>query len=73
MKFNFVVFLRNNQSLLELVEWLHSNPSHLKRFECTTLSGFVVVIVFEGDCEAFKYASKLGSIVVVPKQNGGEG
>jgi hypothetical protein len=72
MKFNFVVFVKNKQSLLELVEWLHSNRQHCAKFECSTLAGYVVVLVYEGDYEALKYASRLGSIVVIPKQNGGE-
>ena len=70
MKFNFVVFVRNNQSLLELVEWLHSNSAHLGRFECSTLGGFVVVIIQGGNYEALKYAVTKGTIVVVT--NGGD-
>lgn len=72
MKFNFVVFVKNNQSLLEFVEWLHSNKQHYSKFECTTLSGFVVVLVYEGDYEALKQSSQYGTIVVIPRQNGGE-
>jgi hypothetical protein len=54
MKFNFVVFVKNKQSLLELVEWLHSNRQHCAKFECSTLAGYVVVLVYEGDYEALK-------------------
>jgi hypothetical protein len=72
MKFNFAVFVRNNQSLLELVEWLHSNSAHLGRFECSTLKDFIVVLVHDGDYEALRQASQYGIIVVIPR-NGGEG
>jgi len=70
LKFNFVVFCRNNETLLELVDWLHSNSSHLRRFECSTLGGFVVVIIQGGDYEALKHAATKGTIVVIT--NGGE-
>ena len=70
MKFNFAVFVRNSQSLLELVEWLHSNSSHLKKFECSSLGGFIVVLIHEGDYEALKYAATKGTIIVVT--NGGD-
>jgi hypothetical protein len=53
---------------LELVEWLHSNSSHLKKFECSALEGFVVVIVWDGDYEALKYSTTKGTIVVVTKE-----
>jgi hypothetical protein len=72
MKFDFAVFVKNNQSLLELVEWLHSNKQHHSKFECSTLSGFVVVLVYEGDYEALKHSCRCGTIVVISKANGGE-
>jgi hypothetical protein len=55
---------------LELVEWLHSNSSHLKKFECSALEGFVVVIVYEGDYEVLKQASQYGSLIIIPRQGG---
>jgi hypothetical protein len=70
--FNFIVVVKNNEALLDLVEWLHSNRQHCAKFECSTLAGYVVVLVYEGDYEALKYASMKGTIVVIPKQNGGE-
>jgi hypothetical protein len=70
MRFNFVVFCRNNQSLLELIEWLHSNKQHHSKFECSVLQGFVVVLVQEGDYEALKYAVMKGTIVVIPHKGG---
>jgi hypothetical protein len=72
VKFNFIVFCHNNQPLLELIEWMHSNSSHMKRFECSTLGGFVVVLVCEGDYEALKKACMHGTVVVLSKPNGGE-
>jgi hypothetical protein len=72
MKFNFIVFCRNNRSLIELVEWLHSNSSHLEKYECSTLGGFVVVLVYEGDYEALKQSCMHGTVIVLPKLNGGE-
>jgi hypothetical protein len=72
VKFNFIVVVRNNQSLLNLVEWLHSNSHHFKKFECSTLGGFVVVLVYEGDYEALKHSCRCGTIVVISKANGGE-
>jgi hypothetical protein len=70
MKFDFAVFVKNNQSLLELVEWLHSNKQHHSKFECSTLSGFVVVLVYEGDYEVLKQASQYGALIIIPRQGG---
>jgi erythromycin esterase-like protein len=70
--FNFIVVVKNNQSLLDLVEWLHSNKHRYRKFECSTLQGLVVVIVHGGDYEALKQSSQKGMVVVIPKQNGGE-
>jgi hypothetical protein len=42
----------------------------LRRFECSTLGGFVVVIIQGGDYEALKHAATKGTIVVIT--NGGE-
>jgi hypothetical protein len=72
MKFNFVVFVKNKQALLELVEWLHSNRQHCAKFECSTLAGYVVVLVYEGDYEALKQSCKHGTVVVIPKSGGEE-
>jgi hypothetical protein len=70
--FNFIVVVKNNQSLLDLVEWLHSNKHHYRKFECSTLQGFVVVLVYEGDYEALKQSCKHGTVVVIPKSGGEE-
>jgi hypothetical protein len=70
MKFNFIVVTKNNTALLELVEWLHSNPQHFSKFECSTLNGFVVILVYDGDYEALKQACRKETVVVILK--GGE-
>jgi hypothetical protein len=70
MRLNFVVFVRNNQLLLNLVEWLHSNKHHYSRFECSAFGGFVVVLVYEGDYEALRQASQYGTLVIIPRQGG---
>jgi hypothetical protein len=71
VKVDFIVVTKNSQDLLDLVEWLHCNPSHYRKFECSALTSFVVVLVYEGDYEALKYSSTKGTIVVIP-HNGGE-
>jgi hypothetical protein len=40
----------------------------LEKFECSTLGGFVVVLVYDGDYEALKYSATKGTIVVVTKE-----
>ena len=68
MKFNFVVFVRNNNPrLLHFVEYLHCNPQHLARFHCHPLNNFVVVFVYEGDDKVLLEAVRVG-IVLIPQQ-----
>jgi hypothetical protein len=67
MKFNFVVFVRNNSRLLQFVEYLNCNPSHFARFHCHSVGHFVVIFVYEGDDKVLIEAVKSG-IVLIPQQ-----
>jgi hypothetical protein len=65
VKFNFVVFMRNNSRLLQFVEYLHCNHH---RFTVHPFNSLVVVFIYEGDGKVLEEALRVGVVLIIPQQ-----